>query len=180
MSGLIDVAQVLARSQTDGTAVASSTTRTSLTPANARYTTRTTGFWEVGKVLRVTAMGRVSTTTGTNNLTLAFGVGSVDAFTTGAMTLVASKTNVTWRLELDMTVRAVGAGGSATANLIGDARFTANDAYTGQPLLPATAPATGTSFDPGAASVLDLFATWSVSSASNSILCHRFVLQALN
>jgi hypothetical protein len=179
MSGFIDVAHVLARSQTDGTAVASSTSRTSLTPATARYTTPTTGFWEVGKLLRLTAVGRVSTFT-SGTLTLAFGVGSVDAWTSGALTMVASKTNVTWRLELPMTVRAVGAGGSATANLLGVGRFTANDAYTGQPLLPTTAPAVGTSFDPGAASVLDLFATWSVSNASNSLTCHQFTLEALN
>lgn len=171
---------ILARSQTDGTAVASTTTRTSLTPASSRYTTRTTGFWEVGKVLRLTALGRVSTFT-SGTLTLSFGVGAVDAWASQALTMVASQTNQTWRLELLMTVRAVGAGGSATANLIGVGALNAGAAITASTtMLPATAPAVGTSFDPGAASVLDLFATWSVSNASNSITAHEYVLEALN
>jgi hypothetical protein len=175
--GFVDV---LAVSQVDGTAVSSSTSRTSLTPASARYTTPTTGFWRVGKRLRLTAAGRVSTFT-SGTLTLAFGVGSVDAWASQALTMVASQTNATWRLQLDMTVRAVGAGGSATANLIGIGSISAASAITAAvTMLPATGPAVGTSFDPGAASVLDLFATWSVSNASNSITCHAWTLEALN
>jgi hypothetical protein len=181
MSGVFDVVNVLARSETDGAAVNTSTTRTSLTPAHARYTTRTNGFWEVGKLLRLTALGRVSTFT-SGTLTLSFGVaGNVDAWASQALTMVASQTNQTWRLELLMTVRAVGAGGSATANLIGVGALNAGAAITASTtMLPATAPAVGTSFDPGAASVLDLFATWSVSNAANSIQTHAFVLEALN
>lgn len=175
--GFVDV---LAVSQTDGAAVASTTSRTSLTPAQARYTTPTTGFWYVGKRLRLTAAGRVSTFT-SGTLTLSFGVGSVDAWTSQALTMVASQTNQTWRLHLDMTVRAVGAGGSATASLIGVGAINAAAAISASTtLLPATAPAVGTSFDPGAASVLDLFAMWSVSNANNSIQTHMYVLEALN
>lgn len=175
--GFVDV---LAASQTDGTAVASTTTRTSLTPTSARFTTKTTGFWVVGKRLRLTASGRVSTFT-SGTLTLSFGVGSTDAWASQALTMVASQTNQTWRLDLDMTVRAVGAGGTATANLIGVGRIHAGAAISASTtMLPATAPAVGTSFDPGLASVLDLFATWSVSNAANSITCHAYVLEALN
>ena len=171
---------VLARSETDGTAVNTSTTRTSITPAHARYTTPTTGFWQVGKVLRLHALGRVSTFT-SGTLTLALGVGSVDAFASQALTMVASQTNQTFELDLKFTVRAVGAGGSATANGIGVGSLKAGAAVTAAvTMLPATAPAVGTSFDPGAASVLDLFATWSVSNVANSIQLHQFVLEALN
>jgi hypothetical protein len=170
---------VLARAETDGTAVNTTIARTSLTPAHARFTTPTNGFWVVGKVLRLTAVGRVSTFT-SGTLTLSFGVAAVDAWTSGALTMVASQTNITWRLRLDVTVRAVGAGGSATANLMGVGTLSGGLAYTGQPLLPSTAPAVGTSFDPAVASVLDLFATWSVSNASNSIQAHTYTLESLN
>jgi hypothetical protein len=171
---------VIARAETDGTAVNTTAARTSITPVHARFTTPTTGFWQVGKVLKCTAMGRISTFT-SGTLTLSFGVGAVDAWTSQALTMVASQTNQTWRLELKMTVRAVGAGGSATANLMGIADLNAGAAITAATtMLPATAPAVGTSFDPGAASVLDLFATWSVSNAANSIQVHEYVLEALN
>jgi hypothetical protein len=171
---------VLARAEADGPALATSTTKTSLLPATAKYTTPASGFWYVGKVLRVTAKGRVSTFT-SGTLTLAFGVGSVDAFASQALTMVASQTNQTWQLELELTCRAVGAGGSATANLMGTGFLTAGAAISAAITnLPATAPAVGTSFDPGAASTLDLLATWSVSNASNSIQLHQYVLEALN
>lgn len=176
--GFVDVLSV---AQTDGAAVASTTSRTSLTPVASRFTTPTTGFWYVGKRLRLTATGRVSTTSGSNTLTLAFGVGSVDAWSSQAVSMVASQTNQTWRLQLEMTTRAVGAGGSATANLLGVGMLNASAAVTASTtMLPASAPAVGTSFDPGIAAVLDLFATWSASSASNSVTCHSFTLEALN
>jgi hypothetical protein len=171
---------VLARAETSGTAVASSTSRTSLTPAHARFTTPTTNFWYVGKYLRVTATGRVSTFT-SGTLTLALGVGSVDAWASQALTMVASQTNQTWKLIVDFTLQAVGAGGSATANGLGVGELKAGAAITAAvTMLPATSPAVGTSFDPGAASVIDLFATWSVNNASNSIQSHTYVLEALN
>lgn len=171
---------VLARAETDGTAVVSSTTRTSLTPAHARFTVPTSGFWYVGKTLALNARGRVSTFT-SGTLTLAFGVGAVDAWASQALTMVASQTNQTWELDLLLTCRAVGAGGSATANLMGVGSLKAGAAITAAvTMLPATAPAVGTAFDPGAASVLDLFATWSVSNAANSILSHTYALEALN
>ena len=175
--GFVDV---LAKSESDGTAVNTSTTRTSITPANARFTTPTGEFWRVGKLLRLKAIGRVSTFT-SGTLTLSFGVGSVDAWASQALTMVASQTNITWWLDLMMTVRAVGAGGSATANLLGVGSIQAGAAITASATqLPATAPGVGTSFDPGAAAVLDLFATWSVSNAANSIQTHQYVLEALN
>jgi hypothetical protein len=170
----------LARAETDGPVLATFTTRASLTPAAARYTTPTTGFWQVGKVLRLTAQGRISTFT-SGTFTFSFGVGSVDAFASQALTMVASQTNQTWELDLLMTVRAVGAGGSATANLIGVGKLNAGAAITASTtMLPATAPAVGTSFDPGAASVLDLFLACSVSNAANGATLHGYTLEALN
>jgi hypothetical protein len=177
---------VLARAETDGPALATSTTKTSILPASAKFTTppgnmlETGPFWQVGKVLRVKAIGRVSTFT-SGTLTLAVGVGSVDAFASQALTMVASQTNITWFLDLLLTCRAVGAGGSATANLMGTGSIQAGAAISASATqLPATAPAVGTSFDPATSAVIDLLATWSVSNAANSIQVHQYVLEALN
>jgi hypothetical protein len=169
---------LLAWAQTDGPALNTSTTKTSILPASAKYTPNQQ-FWDVGKQLHLMARGRVSTFT-SGTLTLAFGVGAVDAFASQALTMVASQTNQTWELDLLLTVRAVGAGGSATANLIGIGALSAAGAITAaRTMLPASAPAVGTSFDPAAAGVLDLLATWSVSNAANSIQVHQYVLKEL-
>lgn len=175
--GFVDV---LARAESDGTALSAFTTRASLTPAHARFTTPTAGFWYVGKALRVTATGRISTFT-SGTFTFSFGVGGVDAFASQALTMAVSTTNQTWWLDLLFTCRAVGAGGTATANGIGVGKINASAAITASTtMLPASAPAVGTSFDPGAASVLDLFVACSVSNAANAITLHEYTLEALN
>jgi hypothetical protein len=171
---------VLAKAETDGPVLSAFTARSSLTPAHARFTTPTTEFWRVGKVLHLNARGRISTFT-SGTFTFSFGVGAVDAWASQALTMAASQTNQTWELDLEMTVRAVGAGGSATANLMGVGTLKAGAAITAAvTMLPATAPAVGTSFDPGAASVCDLFLACSVSNAANGATLHTYSLEALN
>lgn len=172
---------LLARAEADGPALASSTTKTSILPAHAKIGIPTTGFWVVGKTLRLKAIGRISTFT-SGTLTLAMDVGTVDAWASQALTMVASQTNITWWLDLLFTLRAVGAGGSATANGIGVGSIQAGAAITATATqLPATAPAVGTSFDPDlSTNIIDLVATWSVSNAANSIQVHEYTLEALN
>jgi hypothetical protein len=171
----------LARAETDGAALNTNTNKTSILPAHAKFLCPTTGFWYVGKTLRVRAAGRVSTFT-SGTLTFALEVGAVDAFASQALTMVASQTNQTWWLDLIFTLRALGAGGTATANGIGIGTLNAGAAITAATTqLPATAPAVGTSFDPDlTTNTIDLMATWSVSSASNSIQVHTYTLEALN
>jgi hypothetical protein len=174
-------ATTLAAAASDGAALANDSTKKSILPAHAKYLCPTTGFWYPGKVLRVKAVGRVSTFT-SGTLTLALDVGAVDAFASQALTMVASQTNQTWFLDLLFTLRALGAGGSATANGIGTGTLQAGAAITAAATqLPATAPVVGTSFDPDlTTNTIDLMATWSVSNASNSIQLHQYTLEALN
>lgn len=169
---------LLASAHTDGPVLNTSTTKTSILPAHAKYTPNQQ-FWVPGKQLRIIAKGRVSTFT-SGTLTFAFDVGAIDAFASQALTMAVSQTNQTWVLNLLLTVRAEGAGGSATANLLGTGDFGAGAAMSAaQVSLPATAPAVGTSFDPAGLGVLDLMATWSVSNVANSIQLHQYVLQEL-
>jgi hypothetical protein len=177
---------------TDGNALNTSTTATSLlgasgSAASASRVTLPAGFFSwPGKMLKVTAMGRISnivTTPGT--LTLDVRLNAVVAFNGGAMSLNAvAKTNVSWLLEIYLTCRAIGNGTNAT--LMGQGRFTSESVVSsaaGLPnslLLPASAPAVGTGFDSTVAQVLDLFGTWSISNAANSIQVHQFVAEAMN
>lgn len=185
--------ECLITSQVDGTALTNSTTATSIIPAAARFTLPSNFFWVPGKMLRVTASGRISTVTTTpGNLTLDIRLGTVASpivvYTTGTMSLnTTAQTNATWSSQFILTCRAIGAGTSA--NLMGTG-FWASRAVLGSAAVgsggdgvdvqPDTAPAVGTGFDSTITNVVDLFATFSVANASNSILCHQYVLESLN
>jgi hypothetical protein len=176
--------ETLVVAEVDGTALTNSTTPTSIIPAAARYTLPA-NYLDVGRSLRVTLKGRVSnlvTTPGT--LTLEVRLGSVIAFTSGAIQLSATAhTNVSLHTDIVLTCRAI--GGGTTANLMGTGELTtegigttANQAPTA--LLPVSAPAVGTGFDSTAAQILDVFATFSIASASNSIQIHQYILESMN
>jgi hypothetical protein len=177
----------LINSQGDGTALTNSTTATSILPAQAKYTLGA-GFLDViGKQLMVKARGRISTVVTTpGTLTLDIRLGAVIVATSSAMVLSTSaKTNVTWELEWLLTLRAVGA--STTANFMHSGRWTSEAAgattVAGEAkciLMPTSAPAVGTGFDSTAAQTVDMFATWSVANASNSIQVHQYSLISPN
>ena len=178
----------LVASQADGTALANSTTATSILNA-ADVFTLPNNFFLPRKKLRLRASGRISnivTTPGT--LTLDVRLGSIVVFNGGAMALnIVAKTNVTWDLVIEMICRAVGSGTSA--NLLGTGKW-GSESVIGSPLpsvggagsllLPASAPAVGNGFDSTAAQALNLFATWSVANAGNSIQLHNFSLEDMN
>lgn len=185
--------ETLITSQVDGTPLASSTTPTSLLPPAARYTLPSNYFSEAGKVLRLTARGRVSTVTttpGTLTLDVRFGTvaSPIVVFNGGAMNLnTTAQTNATFEFEAILTCRSIGSATAAT--MIGVGSF-ASRALIGSPavaagapgnaLLPDTAPAVGTGFDSTITNVVDVFGTWSISNAANSIQVHEFALESLN
>jgi hypothetical protein len=167
----------------DGSALNTSTTQTSILPASAKECTLGAGLLRVAKVIAFQFSGRVSnivTTPGT--LSLALRLGSVDAFSSGAMSLnVVAKTDVHWVLEGELVCRARGLSTSTTLfpkgcrftshSVIGAAAPTAGGA--GVHLLPYnTAPAVGTGFDFSVSQLIDLLATWSISNSGNSIQVH--------
>lgn len=141
-------------------------------------------YWTVGKQWRVKLAGRIScavTTPGTARFDLRTGAtGAIVAFDTGALGLnVVAKTTVPWRLEIDLTCRAVGQG--TTTNLFGMGRFI-SEAVVGSPLptvggnstllVPVGAPAVGTGFDNTAANAVDFFFTQTV--ATGSLTVHQY------
>lgn len=175
-------------SQVDGTALSNSTSATSIIPAAAKITFPP-NFWLIGRSIRVRAMGRISTVVTTpGTMTFELKLGSTVVFSSGALALnIVAKTNVTWELEVVLTCRAIGSGTSTT--LIGIGKWV-SEAVIGSPLpsaggsgvllLPASAPAVGTGVDSTATQQLDLFGTWSVASASNSIQVHQYTVESMN
>jgi hypothetical protein len=176
----------LISSAVDGTAVTGTSTG-SVLPAAAKLTTAANFFGHAGQMLRIHAAGRVSnivTTPGTLTLAVALGpTSNITAWSSGAVSLNATaKTNVSWTLDLVLTVRAVGSGTSA--NLIGVGNWTSESVVGSasgtalSALCPASAPAVGTGFDSTVSNILDLQATFSLT--GNSITCHQFDVEAIN
>jgi hypothetical protein len=178
--------QVLETAQGDGTAVTAAS-RTSLLPAQARFTLPANWFSKVGQQLLVEASGRISsviTTPGTARFDVAFGSNVVADGLAVLLDSVAAHTNVGWHLRMLMTCRAVG----ASANLMFSGTWACED-ILGTPasapkgslvaVLPwNSAPAVGANFDSTATQTVDLFFTQTV--ATGSCTLHQYSLIALN
>lgn len=161
----------------DGTALASSTTLTDISPVPTL--TFPANYLYAGQVFRVTAAGRVSTTgTPTLNLGIYYGaVAGTALATTGAITTTSGVTNVTWRLEGTIVIRTVGATGTAfTTGFVHGISGTVGVSVVP---MPAATPAAVT-IDTTAAKALTIGATWGTNSASNTITQHQWLIEALN
>ena len=187
---MLPLPEVLVTAQGDGAALSNTTTPTSILPTAARAVIAANTLDRIGKRLRIVATGRISTVVTTpGTLTLDWKIGSVIVASSGAMTLnTTAQTNVNWRLEWDLTLRAVGT--STSANFMHQGTWTSHavvgssaigTAGAGTQMIPYNAaPAVGTGFDSTAAAITDLFATWSVANASNSITLHQYDVLLLN
>jgi hypothetical protein len=82
------------------------------TPSGGRY-------WWPGKTMTIIAFGKFTTAATPGNLTVEFRYGVGDAggtilATSAAMTLVASQTLKSWRIEMNIECRAIGTGSNGS------------------------------------------------------------------
>lgn len=178
--------ETLITAQSDGTAVTAAAATTIL-PAHAKFTLPANFFQRLGQKLRIKATGRISsliTTPGTARFDVRFGATIVFDGLAILLDTVAAHTNVGWWLEIELTLRAVG----ATANLMGQGYWTCED-ILGVPaaapkgvlsaMLPwNSAPAVGNNFDSGVSQQVDLFFTQ--TAATGSVQLHTYELVAAN
>jgi 3-oxoacyl-[acyl-carrier-protein] synthase III len=78
-----------------------------------------------------------------------------------------------------LTLRAVGDGTLANFMHTGILHSAIVSATNLDNIFPTTAPAVGTGFDASTSAALDLQATWSAASASNSIQLHQYLLESV-
>lgn len=178
-----------------GTAIASSAARTSLTVGStqARYTMPGNFLKQPGDQLLIEASGIITTVVTTpGTLTLDMALGTVSNCSSGAMTLnVVAQTNMPWSLKLLMTAFSVGAGTAAQLRFTGywlseasvGAALGATGPGPGGQMIPYSGTATGastlgTTFDSTVSNQIDLFSTFSVSTA-NSIQLLQYNLSML-
>lgn len=179
----------IAAAPADGATLTNTITATSLLVATAKPVLLSQYFDRVGKMIRVTARGRFSTVVTTpGTFTFDIRLGSTVVFTGGAMALnIVAQTNATFTTEVTLVCKSIGSG--ATATVLGIGSFVsravigagaAGSTAVGLLTLPDTAPVAGTGFDSTIAQTLDVFGTWSVASASNSITVHQLLIESLN
>ena len=176
---------VLAINSNNGAALTNTVTPTSILHGSG-IGTLGGGWLQVGSKIKGLVRGRVSTlvtTPGTLTFDIRFGSIVVSAFGAIALNIVA-QTNAFFDLEFLIDVVSIGGTTSATALCTG--RFVsrallgsvaAASGGVGVMGLPDTAPVVGTGFDSTIAIPVNLFATWSVASASNSIQVHSSLIE---
>lgn len=178
----------LVEAQSDGTAV-TATAEGSLLPAQAKISIPSGYLFRIGKRFAVRASGRISnivTTPGT--LTLRFKMGPTANIIVAASQAIqlnaVAKTNVSWYLDLTMTLRSVGGGTSAawfpmgtwtSESVVGSPVPASGGAGTAQ--WQAATPVVGTGFDSTVDNFIDLSAQFSLT--GNSIQLHTFGLEDL-
>lgn len=145
-------------------------------------------YWQIGRTWRITASGRIScavTTPGTARFDLR--MGAVTAWDSLAIPLnIVAKTNVLWRLNVDLVCRSVGPSTSATlfgtgvffseANL--NTAVPSTGPGPGGQLVPYnTAPVVGSGFDSTISNAMDFRFTQTV--ATGSLTLHQFIIEQL-
>lgn len=186
--GLQTWQETLTQSVTDGPTLTAAA-RASCIPTANRITLPPSYFY-VGKALKFTMSGRIScvvTTPGTARFDFCLGsAGTTIVFDTAAFNLnIVAKTNVPWRLEVDLVCRAVGSG--TATNFFPTAVFQ-SEAVVGSPLttvggngsllLPTAGLAVGAGTDSTVNSAVDVFFTQTV--ATGSFTVNNYRIEALN
>ena len=172
------------QSNTAGAAYASSTTITDVSGgANTagQAFTIPSDFMQIGQVWRWTADG-IYSNTGTPNLTLGVylgGVAGTALAATIATTTPSGVTNVAWFLQAISRVTAVGTSGTILTQgfVMGVEATSAITTTAGVTMLPNGA---GSSTqNTSIANIVTIGATWSASSASNTLTCEHFLAELL-
>ena len=176
---------LLASASADSTALTNSTTATTVL-APSGIATMPAGALQVGSTLKLLLRGRISTLTAApGTLTFDMRIGGIVISSLGALALnVTAQVNAIYELELLAVIRALGTVTAANAMVTG--RFTSR-ALVGSVVpanggdmiivIPDTAPVVGPGFDSTISMPVNVFATWSIASASNSIQTHQSVTE---
>jgi hypothetical protein len=178
--------ETLAWATADGTAIANTTTETIIfpnviIPAN---------MMSDGRILRLTALGRHSTT-GTPTLTFRVrwgGVSGTVLCASGAMVTGSAVTAAIWRMELLIQTRTNGATGTLFAGGVAeigeDATSTVGSATNAgaRDFMGSAGVATpaAVTVDLTADTALSVTAQWGTASASNTLTGHNYILESLN
>lgn len=159
-----------------GAAYVSSTSLTDVSPAPQLILPA--NFLQDTSVLKVTASGTFSNTS-TPTLILGVyygGAAGTKLAASGATTTTTGATNWPWRLEATVTVRSIGATGTAMTTGV----LYLATSLTAFSVIPIDAAAqTVATIDTTTAKALTLVAQWGTSSASNTLTVNQFLVESM-
>lgn len=180
--------QTISSQQAAGTLFNTFTTAKSVLNATELYTFPA-NMLRVGSKLRIKTWGGLSnivTTPGT--VTFQIMMGSIVAFTTGAIQMTTTANTLT-PFRLESTLRLDSAGSGTAAKFIGEcvvgalnltigsgANPTVTDTFA---VVPVTAPAVGTGFDSTIANTLDFWVGFSINNAGNGVQLYDYTAELL-
>lgn len=170
--------ETIAVASQDGTAIANTTTETSIFPQNVIPA----NYMQDGRLLRLRAFGKLSDT-GTPTITFAIrwgGAGGTLLATTEALTMGSGVSNVNWDIEAYVQVRSNGATGSLLVMGVCRVHTAAGTVLTnvfGVSGFDAPAPVTVNLTQD---TDLALTADWSAASTSNTLTGLIFFVESLN
>jgi len=161
-----------------GSALASSTTLTDISPA-PQFLSQAWGQMYVGQRWRLTAYG-IFSTTGTPTLLLGFyygGVAGTALVATAATTTGSGAASWPWEMQMLMEVRSLGSSGTVWCK--GWVDFPTSLTAITRTSLPITQTQPVT-INTGTNSALTCGAQWGTNSASNTITCEGFLVELLD
>jgi hypothetical protein len=141
-------------------------------------------YWYAGKEIEIEAKGRITTVLTPGNLTLAFFYGTgadangVSLAASAAQTLVASQTNIAWRVRA--TIRCITIGTAGTLFCDGECFFGSAVIAVMDFLLPATAPAPSGACDLTVASNVITLQALRSGSTAETMQVHRVSVREWN
>lgn len=172
-----------------GPILTASAARTSIMPTASKQTVPTNFLGFPGKQIRFRIqgqLGNIVTTPGTLTLDITFA--AVQVWNSGAIQLSAiAHTTLPFWLEVDMTMRAIGAG--TAANLMAAGKMcsqciipavgVSDGGQHNELMVPNVTPVVSTGFDSTVLNAIDIFGTFSLSNA-NAIAIHQFSIEEKN
>ena len=162
--------------QTAAVTVANSNAQTTLLGAGVGSLTLAANSFIAGRTIRLKLKGQLSTTTGTNNLTVNIKIGSTTTNNSGAVALVASVTNAEWEAEADITCETTGTSGTVWAQ--GSLKYipTNGGSISGINFGNTSTMTLNTTIS----NVINFLITWGTASSSNTITCTNVTIEQLN
>lgn len=167
-------ANTLSFCQTASATVSNTTTETTVVSSGSGSTNIQANFMQAGKKFRVKGSGYYSNTV-TPTLRMRVKIGTVTVLDSTAFTTSLGAANNQWDLEGVITCRSVGASGT----VIGQGTVSFNTSGTTAQIVQMVNTSTAT-VDTTIANTVDLTVQWGTASASNTITCTDFTVEAMN
>lgn len=160
----------------NSTLITNTTTESSLINGGVGTLTIPANGFQVGDSFRV-VFGGVMNANNNQNITIRVKAGSIVLLDSGLQNLGSSVINDIWSLNIDFTIRAIGAAGVASIVSLGTFHYTKTNNASVQGF--GINSVNTTTFDTTISNILNFTAQWASASAGNNIYSDIFILNKI-